>query len=277
MVLLKISLLALLLALVECTQIKLSPPNDLHVDDRFGRCIKASSDLLIISKLPSRLAAYSNTIESDSAETFSQTGDLYIGTLYVYGISLDPSSATPLVIKTPDSNIFNNFGDVLDLTDDYLFVGASNDDTGGDRAGSVYVFRKNQDLTFSFLQKLLGAKAYQNFGMTLVAQDSTLVIGAPGDDEKGTDAGAVYIFNWDAETEVWRQKEKILPKTSVTEGFFPSLSRRATISHLLSLVLHSFFLSSVISCLSSSLNFPISCSSAISYLACNQAEGLAML
>ena len=90
-----------------------------------------------------------------------------------------------------------------------LVAGASGDDDGGVNAGAVYIILLSDDRVVKSAQKIsnvYGAFPYilargDNFGSSSSSHGdldgdgvADLVIGAPGDDDKDPDAGAVYIL-----------------------------------------------------------------------------------
>ena len=104
-----------------------------------------------------------------------------------------------LEAPTPAANEY--FGNSIAISGDYIAAGDGRRTTGaGTRAGEVYIFYKDQDGTDAWgLSKTLdaGTDAADNgfFGISVSLSGNDLLIGAGGDDEKATDAGAAYIFN----------------------------------------------------------------------------------
>ena len=91
------------------------------------------------------------------------------------------------------------FGTSVALSTDgsTLAVGAPYNDDGASNSGSVYIYVKS-GLSWIF-QKLIRASdfaATDYFGdyVSLSGDGSTLAVGAPYDDDNGSNAGAVYIF-----------------------------------------------------------------------------------
>ena len=90
-------------------------------------------------------------------------------------------------------------------------------DTSGSAAGGVYVF-DNLDGPVAERTKLRGnhpANITAFFGQSVVIDQTTVVIGAPGDDELGADAGAVYVFYKDlGGIDNWGQVTKLTGSTT---------------------------------------------------------------
>ena len=57
-----------------------------------------------------------------------------------------------------------------------------------------------------------------NFGVAISFDNSTLVVGAPGDDDQGQWSGAVYIFT--LEQGQWKQRQKITPSDGIPYQHF---------------------------------------------------------
>jgi len=94
-------------------------------------------------------------------------------------------------------------GTSVALEGDYAFVGvpdASKDTNGvawaGLEAGRVDVYQKDSSGYYQYAQSLQGVPRFNmaDFGMSLAVEDSTLIVGAPGDDIGGIRNGAVHVF-----------------------------------------------------------------------------------
>jgi hypothetical protein len=57
------------------------------------------------------------------------------------------------------------------------------------------------------------------FGRSVAISGDTIIVGAPGDDERGENAGAAYVFVRDA-TRAWVEKQKLLPAEGIAGDFF---------------------------------------------------------
>ena len=120
-------------------------------------------------------------------------------------------------ITSPNPQNYGNFGFSLASSGDYLFVGAYPEN---DMRGRVYVFKRNQGGTnnWGLLKTLTSSDAdYSDFlGTALAASGDILVVGATGDDQKGEDAGAAYIFSKDqGGTDNWGQVKKLVASDGV--------------------------------------------------------------
>jgi hypothetical protein len=90
----------------------------------------------------------------------------------------------------------------------FAFVGAPNDDAA---AGSVYLFVDDGAGNWSETAKLVAAdaRAEDFFGNSLAFDGTSLVIGAPRNDDNGPASGSVYVFGRDTGG-AWVQQAKLL-------------------------------------------------------------------
>ena len=112
----------------------------------------------------------------------------------------------------------DKFGSAAALSSDgsTLFVGAREDDTGGNNRGAVYIFTKNNDESWTYSTKIahgthsLTLSNTDQFGSSLALSldGSTLVVGAATDDTEGTNRGAIHIFTKDSDN-AWTHSTKI--------------------------------------------------------------------
>jgi cysteine-rich repeat protein len=100
------------------------------------------------------------------------------------------------------------FGHSVDIDGEYIVVGAYGDDDNGINSGAAYVFKREGNI-WSEQQKLivsdLGSKDY--FGYSVVIEEEYIIIGANGDNDKGINSGAAYVFKRDLDT--WSEQQKL--------------------------------------------------------------------
>jgi hypothetical protein len=87
------------------------------------------------------------------------------------------------------------FGGAVAIAGGTAVVGACGDDDNGIDSGSAYVFRSIEG-TWMQVAKLTPADgaAEDRFGCAVAVSGDTIVIGARGDDDHGTDSGSAYVF-----------------------------------------------------------------------------------
>jgi hypothetical protein len=99
-------------------------------------------------------------------------------------------------------------------------IGAPGAGLDGSLAGAVYVYRLGTDGIWSQTQLLQSADGVSgdNFGYELALHSTTLVVGAPFNDEAGTEAGAAYVFEHSGSE--WNAfPEKLGPRKPNAEGY----------------------------------------------------------
>lgn len=98
-------------------------------------------------------------------------------------------------LLTSDSSSYMQVGTSVAIDGDTAVFGVQNQDVMGSNAGAAYVFER-QAGTWVETQILYAADADagDNFGSDVAIQGDRLVVGAAGDDERGSNAGAVYLF-----------------------------------------------------------------------------------
>ncbi|MDB2410724.1 Ig-like domain-containing protein [Pseudomonadales bacterium] len=133
------------------------------------------------------------------------------GSVYVYESVFGDSVTFPLRSKLTanDGASIDRFGYDVDAWDDYIVVGAPNNDQRGSNAGAVYVYKRSNGLSpWVFYQKLTSNDLTSGLGVSVSISDDVIVAGAYYDDEDGESAGAAYVFH--LENGVWVQKSKLL-------------------------------------------------------------------
>ena len=115
----------------------------------------------------------------------------------------------------------DRFGESVSYSNGKLFVSSEFDDDDflGTNKGAVYVFEKDSGGEWSKTFKIsdneggigkldVNLDTNDDFGSSLSYSDEKLFVGAPRDDDGGTNKGAVYVFEKDS-SGVWSQTLKI--------------------------------------------------------------------
>ncbi|MCG3131766.1 MAG: hypothetical protein FLDDKLPJ_02571 [Phycisphaerae bacterium] len=99
------------------------------------------------------------------------------------------------------------FGYAVGLHGTTAVVGAAWRDEPVDREGAAFVYRFD-GATWNLQAKLVAPDAdpVDLFGYAVAVHGDVIVVGARGDDENGTDAGAAYVFRRDGSTWAFEQK-----------------------------------------------------------------------
>ena len=107
-----------------------------------------------------------------------------------------------------DGQASDEFGMSVDIDGDYAIVGAIGDDDKGTDAGAAYVFVRS-GTTWTEQAKLTAndGAAGDYFGMSVSIDGDYALIGAYWEDQRGTNAGAAYVFVRSGTS--WSQQAKI--------------------------------------------------------------------
>lgn len=120
------------------------------------------------------------------------------GRVYVYRNSGGSSyNLSPQTLESPNQQSLGNFGEFVSLTDNYLAVGAPNEDVGGlTDSGRVYVYTKSGFSSFGSVQTIQSPNSESSgrFGDSVSITDSYLAIGAYAEDGGSTGAGRAYVY-----------------------------------------------------------------------------------
>ena len=118
--------------------------------------------------------------------------------------SFSPGQAIRL---NPNDEIepFDNFGASVAIEGETIVAGKNGDNTQGLSAGAAYIFEAIPTGSNQWMQvaKLLGDEGgnFDNFGDSVAIDGDVVAVGATGDDDVANSAGAVYVFERNAEGE----------------------------------------------------------------------------
>lgn len=124
-------------------------------------------------------------------------------------------------ITPPDPGNFDNFGQKVDVYEEYLAISAPNKTVGSNAGqGKVYVYKKTGG-SYSLITSLTefsGAGVNDNFGFDIDLDLNKLIVGIPFSDSHGSNAGKVYTYNRLMNDFVWDQEVED-PSPAVNGGF----------------------------------------------------------
>ena len=186
--------------------------DDGAVDDYFGRSVAISDGTIVVG-----------------ANADDDKGS-YSGSAYVFEMS-DSSDATSWTqaakLTADDGAASDSFGNSVAISDGTIVVGAYNDDDKGSNSGSAYVFEKSDssDATSWTQVVKLTAKdgaANDKFGFSVAISDGTIVVGAYGDDDKGSASGSAYVFEKSDSSDAtsWTQAAKLTADDGAVDDYF---------------------------------------------------------
>lgn len=96
-----------------------------------------------------------------------------------------------------DGDTGHHFGSAVGISGNFAVIGAFNDNDNGPESGSAYIFDINDPAKPMQTFKLLptGGEEGDQFGISVAISGIIAIVGAPGQDENGEDAGAAYLYN----------------------------------------------------------------------------------
>ena len=143
------------------------------------------------------------------------------GAAYVY--ERDGIGVWNQVVKlVPSDGVSNDdFGISVAVDGDYAVVGAFLHDIAGDDAGAVYVYERDGLGNWNEVQKLIASDGFSgdSFGRAVALSGSDLFVGAPFDDDLGTDSGSAYVFKRDGLGN-WNEVTKLTSSDGASDDFF---------------------------------------------------------
>ena len=152
------------------------------------------------------------------------------GAVYVFEMSSsdDASSWTQVAKLTADDGAkCDTFGGSVAISDGTIVVGALGDDDKGSDSGSVYLFEMSSPDDASSWAQVASSppmmeQASDYFGCSVAISDGTIVVGAHGDDDKGPDSGAVYLFEKSSPDDAssWSQVAKLTADDGAASDHF---------------------------------------------------------
>ena len=135
----------------------------------------------------------------------------YSGSAYIF--NLEGQSWEQQEKLTPSSPaIGNQFGSAVSISGDYAIVGAPLDNSNGTASGSAYIFKLSGSNWIQQGNKLVAedGQTGDEFGGSVCLKGDYAIVGAIGNDDKGEDSGAAYIFK--NNDNVWSQQYKLVPE-----------------------------------------------------------------
>lgn len=166
--------------------------------DQFGHSVDICGDFAVVG-------AYLHDI-----------GGSNTGAAYLFQTSDDGRSWTEVAKLWASDGLFlpQRHGISVAIDDDLIVVGAYWADPNGSNSGAAYVYRISDDIPDVLFEddKLLPADgaAGDSFGSRVAIDVDRCVVGAFGEDDNGSSAGAAYVFRYDNDAAVWIEESKLL-------------------------------------------------------------------
>ncbi|HAS43743.1 MAG TPA: hypothetical protein DCS93_24895 [Microscillaceae bacterium] len=182
-------ILGTLQAKAQWTQVSKILASDGQSSDEFGRSVSISGNYAIVGAFK------------------EDTGGYGAGAAYIYNYN-GTNWVQEAKILASDAEEDDTFGYSVSISGDYAIVGAYEEETGGNKAGAAYIFKRN-GTTWTQEAKIQASdkQAYDYFGFSVAIDGDCVVVGAIQEDTGGSDVGAAYIFKRNGTT--WTQEAKI--------------------------------------------------------------------
>ena len=142
----------------------------------------------------------------------ADSGAVYIfkrdGTVWIQQVKLTPS----------DGDAGDRFGSCVAISGDYVIVGAPFDDDNGSDSGAAYIFKRD-GTTWTQQAKLKAGNAAEDLlGTSVSICGEYALVGIPGDDDNGADAGTACIFRRNGTT--WSVHARLTAGDGAAEDTF---------------------------------------------------------
>ncbi|WP_052055451.1 malectin domain-containing carbohydrate-binding protein [Myxosarcina sp. GI1] len=165
--------------------------SDAAANDMFGMAVAIDGETMVIGAL----------LDDDNV---TNSGSAYIFTKDTDGNWIETAKLT-----ASDAANNDQFGRSISIDNDTMVIGARYDDDNGSNSGSAYIFTRQANGNWTQSAKLTAADGARGdeFGSVSISGNN-VVIGAFGDDDKGSNSGAAYIFTQQANGS-WTQSAKL--------------------------------------------------------------------
>ncbi len=122
-------------------------------------------------------------------------------------------------LTAPDGATQDYFGTSLAISGETALVGSFGDDEKASSAGAAYVFVRS-GVSWSLQAKLTATdgESADLFGMSVAIGGDTALVGAPYDDDKGSNSGSAYVFVRSAGT--WTPQMKLTANDGAVDDRF---------------------------------------------------------
>lgn len=177
-------------------------PSDLGRNNAFGYAVSISGDIAVAG-------AY-------------RAGNR--GAVYIFWKNNGWNQTERLIASNGSSG--DDFGRSVAVSGDWVAVGSIHQQVNGVRSGAVHFYQVDGNRRVIREAMLIPDQGEKNdfFGFSVSISSDWALVGASADDDRGKDAGAAYLFQYNGTD--WIQKEKLLPNSG--SGLF--FGRSAAIS-----------------------------------------------
>ncbi|MEM7659018.1 MAG: T9SS type A sorting domain-containing protein [Bacteroidota bacterium] len=194
--------------------------SDRQAMEEFGTTVAAGEGVLMVG-VPNK-------------EHLDSLGNVYSASGRVYVFQPDSSGAwiQTQQLQLPFPKGGDHFGHAIAISGDFVAIGVPEEDEDANGtlltdAGSVYLYRRNQNDQWQFHQQITSSdrEIFDWFGHSIDLQDSLLIVGAIWEEEDTLGqhplpgAGSAYIYRLQA-SGMWEEESKIIsPNRGPLKGF----------------------------------------------------------
>ena len=163
------------------TQIDSIEADDAKEKDLFGYSVAIDGDYIVVGA----------PLEEDGDKTINS------GAAYLFKIDKD-SLKQIAKFYANDAEDYDYFGHSVAINGNYIVVGANEEDTDAEKAGSAYVFKINSDDSVTQIEKIQADSPSEEayFGESVAIYDNFIVVGSYGENDS---TGSAYLFKIDAD------------------------------------------------------------------------------
>ncbi len=190
--------------------------SDGAASDRFGNSVSISGNYAVVGA-------------SDDDDNGTGSGSAYVfkrsGTSWTQEAKLLAS----------DGAAGDLFGGSVSISGNYAVIGSIRDDDNGNSSGSAYLFKRN-DTSWTQETKLLPSDGAANevFGWSVSISGDYAIIGTIFDDDNGTEAGSIYIYNgFTPSVGIERQKQGLPSEFLLSQNYPNPFNPVTTIEYTL--------------------------------------------
>ena len=168
------------------SQIAKLEASDRESSDYFGQSVAMSGEYIVVGAF------------------WEDTGGADAGSAYLFKRHSDSNISQIAKFQADDIQAGDSFGYSVDIDGDYIVVGAYQEDTTADNAGSVYLFKRNSDSIndVSQIAKIQSSDIEESdyFGVAVSISANHIVVGASSEDTGASSAGSTYVFRRNSDT-----------------------------------------------------------------------------
>jgi hypothetical protein len=145
----------------------------------------------------------------------SSSGSAYVFEKQTNGTWLQVAKLLPT-----DGAAYAYFGCAVALDGDTAAVGADHETATATDSGAVYLFTRQSNGIWAQTAKLKASDAQSTdyFGQTVALHGAVLAVGAPYDNDQGTDSGSAYVFTRNGSA-TWTQTAKLLAPAAEGDSY----------------------------------------------------------